>query len=88
MFPEGALAKASNDKLGRISPFAALGLRMDEAKRFRKVANAHRGHLEKNVIGRRETFRKNECARLMKDVYEDMEFVDGIAIEKKPEVAA
>jgi transposase-like protein len=69
------------------SPFAALRLRTDAAKRFKKVENAT-AVIWKMLLIAEKRFRKLNAPELLKEVYEGVEFVDGIAVTKKREVAA
>jgi transposase-like protein len=69
------------------SPFAALRLRTDAAKRFKKVENAT-AVIWKMLLIAEKRFRKLNAPELLKEVYEGVEFVDGVAVMKKPEAAA
>jgi putative transposase len=69
------------------SPFAALRLRTDAAKRFKKVQNAT-AVIWKMLLIAEKRFRKLNAPELLKEVYEGVEFVDGVAVTKKREAAA
>ena len=69
------------------SPFAALRLRTDAAKRFKKVENAT-AVIWKMLLIAEKRFRKLNAPELLKEVYEGVEFVDGVAVTKKREAAA
>jgi putative transposase len=69
------------------SPFAALRLRTDAAKRFKKVENAT-AVIWKMLLIAEKRFRKLNAPELLKEVYEGVEFVDGVAVAKKREAAA
>ena len=69
------------------SPFAALRLRTDAAKRFKKVENAT-AVIWKMLLVAEKRFRKLNAPELLKDVHEGVEFVDGVAVTKKREAAA
>ena len=68
------------------SPFAALRLRTDAAKRFKKVENAT-AVIWKMLLIAEKRFRKLNAPELLKEVYEGVEFVDGVAVTKKKEAA-
>ena len=61
------------------SPFAALRLRTDAAKRFQKVENAT-AVIWKMLLIAEKRFRKLNAPELLKEVYEGAEFVDGVAV--------
>jgi putative transposase len=69
------------------SPFAALRLRTDAAKRFKKVENAT-AVIWKMLLIAKKRFRKLNAPELLKEVYEGVEFVDGVAVTKKREAVA
>lgn len=69
------------------SPFAALRLRTDAAKRFKRVANAT-AVIWKMLLIAEKRFRKLNAPELLKEVYEGVEFVDGVAVGKKREAVA
>ena len=64
--------------------FAALRLRTDAAKRFKKVANAT-AMIFKLLQVAEKRFRRLNSPKLMKEVYEGMEFADGIRVEEREE---
>ncbi len=59
------------------SPFSAIRLRTDAAKRFKKVANAT-AMIWKLLRVAEKRFRKLNAYELLKDVYAGKEFVDGV----------
>jgi putative transposase len=67
------------------SPFAAIRLRTDAAKRFKKVANAT-AVIWKMLMVAEQTFRRLKHPELMADVYRGMKCRDGR--QEKTEVAA
>lgn len=67
------------------SPFAAVRLRTNAAKRFKKVANAT-AVIWKMLMVAEQTFRRVKHPELMAEVYRGVKFVDGK--ETKTEVAA
>lgn len=69
------------------SPFAALRLRTDAAKRFKKVENAT-AVIWKTLMVAQKKFRRLDAPELLKDVYEGVEFADGVAITRNKEAAA
>ena len=69
------------------SPFAALRLRTDAAKRFKKVENAT-AVIWKMLLIAEKRFRRLNAPELLKEVYEGVEFVDGVAVGKKKEAVA
>ncbi len=69
------------------SPFAAMRLRTDAAKRFKKVENAT-AMIWKMMLVAEKRFRKLNAPELLQEVYRGVEFVDGVAIGKKKEAAA
>ena len=70
-------AAAASDQNPLESPFAALRLRTDAAKHYKRVAGPKRD-LE-DVDGRRRV--PNRCSELMKNVYLGALYADGIVIE-------
>ena len=68
------------------SPFAALRLRTDAAKRFKKVENAT-AVIWKMLLVAEKRFRRLNAPELLKEVYEGVEFVDGVAVAKKEAAA-
>jgi transposase-like protein len=69
------------------SPFAALRLRTDAAKRFKKVENAT-VVIWKALMVAQKRFRKLDAPELLKEVYAGVGFADGVAIKKEKEAAA
>jgi putative transposase len=69
------------------SPFASLRIRTDAAKRFKKVENAT-AMIWKTMLVAQKRFRRLDAPELLKDVYEGLVFLDGVAIKKKKEAAA
>ncbi|MDH3771214.1 MAG: IS256 family transposase [Nitrospirota bacterium] len=67
------------------SPFAAVRLRTNAAKRFKKVANAT-AILWKMLMVAEQTFRRVKHPELMAEVYGGVKFIDGR--QEKTEVAA
>jgi putative transposase len=66
------------------SPFAALRLRTDAAKRFKKVANATAIIWKLLLVGEK-TFRRLDAPELLKEVYLGITYVDGIRKAKREE---
>lgn len=64
------------------SPFAALRLRTDAAKRFKKVANATAMIFKLLQVGEKR-FRRLNSPELMQEVYDGGKFADGIRVEVK-----
>ena len=64
------------------SPFAAVRLRTDAGKRYKKVANAE-ALIWKLLMLAEKTFRRLNAPALLGDVYAETEFVDGIAVKGK-----
>jgi putative transposase len=69
------------------SPFASLRLRTDAAKRFTKVENAITV-MWKMMLVAEQRFRHLDAPELLREVYESVEHVDGVAIKRKREAAA
>jgi putative transposase len=69
------------------SPFAALRLRTDAAKRFKKVQNAT-AVIWKTLMVAQKRFRKLDAPELLQEVYEGVGFVDGVAIKNNSKEAA
>lgn len=69
------------------SPFSALRLRTDAARRFKKVDNAQ-AIIWKMLLVAEKRFRRLKDPHLTKDVYLGVEFVDGIAVEPTVEEKA
>ena len=66
------------------SPFAALRLRTDAAKRFKKVANAT-AVIWKMLLVAETKFRKLNGPELLHDVWEGAEYRDGVRVEEHQE---
>jgi len=64
------------------SPFAAVRLRTNAAKRFKKVANAS-ALIWKTMMVAQTRFRKLKAPELLKEVYEGTLYQDGIPITEK-----
>ncbi|MBI4283507.1 MAG: hypothetical protein HY663_03445 [Chloroflexi bacterium] len=62
------------------SPFAAVRLRTDAAKRYKKVAHAKL--IWKILRIDQEKFRRLNAPTLLEEVYEGKKFVDGVAVKK------
>ena len=69
------------------SPFAALRLRTDAAKRFKKVGNAQ-AVIWKMLLVAENRFRRLKAPELMKDVYQGAEYVNGVPVNQVPEEKA
>ena len=69
------------------SPFAALRLRTDAAKRYKRVDRAT-AVIWKMLMIAEQRFRRLKAPGLMKDVYLGAEYVDGMAIEATVEEVA
>ena len=69
------------------SPFAALRLRTDAAKRFKKVENAQ-AVIWKMLLVAEQRFRRLKAPELMKDVYQGAKYVNGIPVNQVPEEKA
>ena len=69
------------------SPFAALRLRTDAAKRFKKVANAT-AVIWKMLLVAETKFRKLNAPELIHDVWEGAEYRDEVRIEDQERDAA
>ena len=69
------------------SPFAALRLRTDAAKRFKKVDRAI-AVIWKMLMVAESKFRRLKAPELMKDVHQGAIYKDGIVIETEPEKVA
>jgi len=63
------------------SPFSAVRLRTDAAKRFKQIANAT-AMIWKLLKVAEKSFRRLDAYWLLKDVYEGKMFVDGVAVQK------
>ena len=66
------------------SPFAALRLRTDAAKRFKKVENAQ-AVIWKMLLVAEKRFRRLKAPELMKDVYQGAQYVNGVPVNQAPE---
>ena len=66
------------------SPFAALRLRTDAAKRFKKVANATTV-IWKMLLAAQTKFRKLNAPELLQDVWEGAEYRDGVRVDDHQE---
>ena len=69
------------------SPFAALRLRTDAAKRYKRVDRAT-AVIWKMLMIAEKRFRRLKAPELMTDVYHGAEYVDGMAIETTAEEVA
>jgi len=69
------------------SPFAALRLRTDAAKRFRKVENAQ-AVIWKMLLVAEKRFRRLKAPELMKDVYRGDKYVNGVPVNEVSEEKA
>ena len=69
------------------SPFAALRLRTDAAKRFKKVENAQ-AVIWKMLLVAEQRFRRLKAPELMKDVYQGAKYVNGVPVNQAPEEKA
>lgn len=69
------------------SPFAALRLRTDAAKRFKKVRQAQ-AVVWKMLLVAEKRFRRLKAPELMKEVYRGAQFIDGIPVTQTPEEKA
>jgi transposase-like protein len=63
------------------SPFAAVRLRTDAAKRYKKVTNAE-ALIWKILRIAEKRFRRLNAPHLMEEVYKGKKFVDGVAVKK------
>ena len=69
------------------SPFAALRLRTDAAKRFKKVENATAVIWKLRLLAERK-FRRLNAPELLVEVRNGAKFVNGMRVEEHPEDAA
>jgi transposase-like protein len=70
------------------SPFAALRLRTDAAKRFKRVENAT-AVIWKMLLVAQQRFRRLNAPELMKEIYRGAEYVNGVRVQERAwEVAA
>jgi putative transposase len=63
------------------SPFAAVRLRTDAAKRYKKVAHAE-ALIWKILMIAEKKFRRLNAPHLLEEVYKGRKFVDGVAVKK------
>jgi transposase-like protein len=59
------------------SPFSALRLRTDAARRFKKVENAQAVIWKMSVVAEKR-FRRLKSPELMKDVYQGAKYINGV----------
>ncbi len=64
------------------SPFAAVRLRTDAAKRYKKVPNAT-AVIWKTLLLAERRFRKLNAAHLLKEVWQGTRFADGVRVSKR-----
>jgi transposase-like protein len=64
------------------SPFAAVRLRTDAAKRYKKVANAE-ALIWKILMIAEKKFRRLNAPALLEDVYAGKQFVDGVGLNRR-----
>ena len=69
------------------SPFAALRLRTDAAKRYKRVDRAI-AVIWKMLMAAEGRFRRLKAQELIEDVYLGAQYADGIAIESTAEMVA
>ena len=69
------------------SPFAALRLRTDAAKRYKRVDRAT-AVIWKMLMIAEKRFRRLTAPELMRDVYDGAQYVDGMAIDATVEEVA
>ena len=69
------------------SPFAALRLRTDAAKRYKRVDRAI-AVIWKMLMVAEQRFRRLKAPELIEDVYLGAQYADGIAIESTAEMVA
>jgi transposase-like protein len=70
------------------SPFAALRLRTDAAKRFKRVENAT-AVIWKMLLVAQQRFRRLHAPELMKEVHDGAQYVNGVRVQERAwEVAA
>lgn len=63
------------------SPFAAVRLRTDAAKRYKKVPHAEALIWKILMIGEKK-FRRLNAPELLEEVYQGKKFIDGVAVKK------
>ena len=68
------------------SPFSAVRLRTDAAKRFKKVANAE-ALIWKILLVAEKKFRRLNSPELLQKVYQGTEFIDGVEIIRRKRAA-
>src|SRR5215470_2433221 len=68
------------------SPFSAVRLRTDAAKRFKKVANAE-ALIWKILLVAEQKFRRLNSPELLEKVYQGTEFIDGVEIIRRKRAA-
>ena len=61
------------------SPFSAVRLRTDAAKRYKKVASAE-ALIWKILLNAEKKFRRLNAAKVLEDVFAGRSFVDGVAV--------
>ncbi len=69
------------------SPFSALRLRTDAARRFKKVANA-RAVIWKMLLIAEKRFRRLKAPHLMREVYQGAQYVNGVPVNQVTEEKA
>ncbi len=69
------------------SPFAALRLRTDAAKRYKRVDRAT-AVIWKMLLIAEKRFRRLKAPELMRDVYDGAQYVDGVAFDATLEEVA
>ncbi|MDA2929268.1 hypothetical protein MYX84_04855, partial [Acidobacteria bacterium AH-259-O06] len=69
------------------SPFSALRLRTDAARRFKKAANA-RAVIWKMLLLAEKRFRRLKAPHLMKDVYRGTKYVNEVPVNQVTEEKA
>ena len=69
------------------SPFAALRLRTDAAKRYKRVDRAT-AVIWKMLMIAEKRFRRLKAPEVMRDVYDGAQYVDGMAIDDTVEEVA
>lgn len=69
------------------SPFAALRLRTDAAKRFKRVENAT-AVIWKLLLIAESRFRRLNAPELLAEVWQGVRFVDGVRVPDRPQAAA
>jgi len=69
------------------SPFAALRLRTDAAKRFKKVTNAT-AVIWKMLMVAQQRFRRLNAPELMKELYHGAEYLNGVRVQERAWEAA